>query len=700
MPTGPRNWDLFPARYRESIDEYIASVIESTTTSIADQDEETDSESVAYYTTSDATRLLYLVTSAFAVFVLLWHAAFLVGVDFPYLRGIRFTASHFMLMGALIFLATFSTSENRRFRYAYDAFSVLVLAILVAGSLYVFLNWETLHLRAGAPNEADVIVSTLLVLVTLEGARRVVGLPFVALGLFALLYGLFGNLVPGTLGHGGVSLTRMVTSVAVPNLGGIFGFFMELSARLITIFIFFGIFLLHLGGSRFFGDFAMKVAGRFRSGPAQVAIISSGFLGMLSGSAIANVAATGSFSIPLMKRLGYNRNFAGAVESVASTGGQITPPIMGATAFLMAAILGVPYLHVIVAAAIPAFLYYLAISLTVHIRAVKLGFEPIDTAEQVSLGSLLVRSYLFVPLLVIIYVLVEGASAEIAGWRGLQSLVVLFVAHRLVSHRDELVAGLKASGVTLVRASDSAARSMAAIMIVIAEIAWIIEIFQMTGVLQKIASTMLATSRTLAMTMPIGSELLFLSIMAAAVGIVFGFGAPSIVAYLIVALLAAPAMIQLGVVPISAHMFVFYFAILSAISPPVAGACLVSCGISNGSFLQTCKYAMRFAFPAYLLPFLWLYEPAIIAQGSLVDIATAGVSVLLAIVVLVSAFENFLLTHYTRPERALAFLAAAGLFVPLRPAKLGAAVVLGLLLVSHGVRYLDGRSTSVSVPWS
>ncbi len=689
------------ARHRDAVDDYIGSIVESTTTSVTDQDEDTDQHTTDYYTGSDLRRVLFLATSVFAVLTAIWHLLFLVGIDFPYLRGVRFTISHLLLFGVLIFLSTPSTAADARRRYLYNAYTAIVALALVASCLYVFLQWDVLHLRAGLPNTMDIVVSTVLVLVTLEGARRVVGLPFVLLGVFTLAYGLFGNYVPGALGHGGVSWTRLVTSVAVPNLAGIFGFFMELSARLITIFIFFGIFLLHLGGSEYFGDFAMKIAGRFRSGPAQVAIISSGFMGMLSGSAIANVAATGSFSIPLMKRLGYDKNFAGAVESVASTGGQITPPIMGATAFIMAAIVeGTSYLDVVIAAAIPALLFYLSISVTAHLRAVKLGFDPIDQEEQVDLASLLVRSYLFVPVLVIVYVLVNGASAEIAGWRGLQSLIVLFAAYTLLQHREAVAEGAKTVGVTLLRGADSAARSMAAIMIVIAEIAWIVEVFQMTGVLQTIASTMLRTSQTIAAVVPVGGELLFLAILAAAVCIAFGFGAPTIVAYLFVALLAAPAMIQLGVNDLSAHMFVFYYAILSAISPPVAGACLVSCGISNGSFLQTCKYAMRFALPAFLLPFLWLYEPALIAQGTLPEIVLAFLPVLVAIVIVASAFENFLLTTYSIPERVLAFVVATALVVPLRTVRLGGVALLAVLLVAHVPRYLDTRSSPVSVPWS
>lgn len=715
---------VIPQRYHESIDEYIDSVVESTTYRIdttGDEEEEeppdpdemsaADKQVVSYFTSSDFRRLLFLGTSLLAVLTTIWHILYVFGVSHPYLFGIRFVATHFLLMGTVIFLSTLSSDPDRRSRWLFNAYTALMLVLLWAGGLYLLLNWETLPNRAGAPILMDVVVSAGLVYVTLEGARRVVGPPFVVLGLVAILYGLFGGIVPGTLGHTGLSFERLVTGVAVPDMVGIFGQFMDLSATLVTIFIFFGVFLLHLGGSDFFGDFAMKVAGKLRSGPAQVAIISSGFMGMLSGSAIANVAATGSFSIPLMKRLGYNEDFAGAVESVASTGGQITPPIMGAVAFIMAAIIGTSYFNILIAAAIPAFLYYLTLILTAHLRAVKLGFEPVPREDLVSYRSLLVRSYLFLPIVLIVVSLYQQPDqVALAALNGLLSMVVLYVLHQAIVYRTEVVDGVKHIGLTLVRGADSATRSMAAIMIVIAELAWIIEIITKTGILNKISSELLIIAE---------GNLLVLAIMAAAIGILFGFGMPTIAAYLFVALLAAPAMTAFGVDAIGAHMFVLYYAILSAISPPVAGACLVACGISRGNFLSTCKYAIRFALPAYLLPFLWVYNPSLIAKGPVMDIAMAFGAVLVAIVVMVSAFENFLFTAYTRVERTLAILAAAVLLVPSQLAK-GAVelvvfgaftpsvlaikgaglVLLGILLAMHLRRYFDERTGSFTAPWT
>jgi TRAP transporter 4TM/12TM fusion protein len=662
----------------EAVDEYIDTVIGSTTTSFGSSDVENDDadsqdssadeqevdrilqdvSAIRYYTSSNLRRFLFLVTSAFAIVTTIWHILFFVGVDHPYLSGTRFVASHFILLGTLLFLSTFSTDSDDRVRYAYNLYSVLMIALIWIGGSYVFLYWDTLPQRAGLPTQMDVYISTILVLVTLEGVRRVMGRLFVGLGAVTLAYGLFGNFIPGTFGHSGLSYERLITGVAVPDLNGIFGFFLDISATLIVLFIFFGMFLLHLGGSEFFSDFAMKIAGGARSGPAQVAIISSGLMGMLSGVAIANVAATGSFTIPLMKKLGYDKEFAGAIESVASSGGQITPPIMGAAAFVMASIIGVGFVDIVFAAVIPATLYYLTLMLTAHIRAVRKGFESVPTEMKASYSSILIRSYLFIPILLIIYSLIQGAPALIAGWQGLQALIVLYVAHLLLTHYDDLYAGLKKVVVTLAAASDSASRTMAALMIIIAELAWIIEVFTMTGIIQKFAAQLLYIA---------GGDLFLLAILVAVVSVALGFGMPTLVAYLFVALMAAPVLVDFGINPIAAHLFVFYYAILSAISPPVAGACLVACGISGGEFVKTCKYAIRFAIPAYLLPFLWLYNPAVIGMGSPGEIAIAVTTALLGIVLFVSAIENFLLTQYTRTERAVALATGLILLVPRIP---------------------------------
>lgn len=696
----------------EALDSYIRDLVDSTTTTIdttgeddaTDEagDEETgaqtdDEEMVAYYTSSTYRRLLFVGVSLLAIATTIWHVLFVVG---PVLSGRSFVMTHFLTMGVLVFLTTLYTGDSRPRRLLYNGLSVVMALVIVGAAAYFFLEGaDAFSQRSGLPNQTDILMSSLLILVTLEGARRIVGLPFVLLGLAALAYGLFGNFVPGPLGHAGLDWTRVAAGAAFPNFTGVLGRFMSLSASLITMFIFFGVFLLHLGGADFFGDFASRVAGRLRSGPAQVAILSSGFMGMLSGAAIANVAATGAFSIPLMKRLGYDRDFAGAVEATASTGGQITPPIMGATAFIMADIIGTSFFNILVAAAIPAFLFYATLMISAHLRAVRQGFEPIPREDMVSFRSLLVRSYLFVPIGIIILSLSEGDAAYVSAWKGMQAMLVLFALHRLLVALNDaaFVSGLKQVGRSVTLAFDSASRSMASIMIVVAELGWIIEIFNMTGVFGVISSTLLEAA---------GGNLLFLLVMAGLIGIVLGFGTPSIVAYLVVALLAAPAIVNArpGFITdtesltIAAHMFVFYYAILSNISPPVAGACLVATGISKGNFLSTCKYAIRFALPIYIVPFVWIYNPALIANGGPIAIFTAVTQVLGAILLLAAGFENFLLTQYTRPERALSFVAAVLLFVPSTvsmPVPL-VGVTLALVLVASNLRrYVAENSIDV-----
>ncbi|MEF8802496.1 MAG: TRAP transporter fused permease subunit [Halolamina sp.] len=691
---------------KEALDSYIGDLIDSTTTSVdttgQDEDEDTDvqtddEEMVSYYTSSDFRRLLFVGISLLAVATTIWHVLFVVG---PVLSGRPFVMTHFLTMGVLVFLTTLYTGDSRRKRLLYNGLSVLMALIIVAAAAYFFLEGaNAFSQRSGLPSQTDIIMSSLLILVTLEGARRIVGLPFVLLGLAALAYGLFGNFVPGPLGHAGLDWTRVAAGAAFPNFTGILGRFMSLSASLITMFIFFGVFLLHLGGADFFGDFASRVAGRLRSGPAQVAIISSGFMGMLSGAAIANVAATGAFSIPLMKRLGYDRDFAGAVEATASTGGQITPPIMGATAFIMADIIGTSFFNILVAAAIPAFLFYATLMISAHLRAVRRGFEPIPRENMASFRSLLVRSYLFVPIGIIIVSLSEGDAAYVSAWKGMQAMLVLFALHRVIAALNDgaLRSGIKEVGRSVTLAFDSASRSMASIMIVVAELGWIIEIFNMTGVFGVISSTLLEVA---------GGNLIFLLVMAGLIGIILGFGTPSIVAYLVVALLAAPAIVNArpGFITdtesltIAAHMFVFYYAILSNISPPVAGACLVATGISKGNFLSTCKYAIRFALPIYIIPFVWIYNPALIANGGLVAIFTAVVQVLGAILLLAAGFENLLVTGYTRPERVLSFLAAVLLFVPSTVSTLvplaGATLAI-VLIAANFRRYVAKNSIDV-----
>jgi TRAP transporter 4TM/12TM fusion protein len=685
---------------RERADRYIYSITYPGTTDFEDQDEEIEDvvkEDLigSDFTTSDLYRGVFFVTTILAIFTTIWH--FIYFIDpfiLPVPQGVPYRASHLFLMGAMAFLATLSTdSEHPWRRRIYNGTALVLIAGLAAGTAYVLIEYQELWTRAGSATQMDFIISVILILVTVEGSRRAYGNIFPILAAAAVAYGLWGNYLPGFVSHGGMSVERLATAVAIPSMVGLFGFLLSLSATLITVFIFFGVFLQHLGGAEYFADLAMRITQGLKSGPAQVAILSSGLMGMLNGAAVANVAATGSFTIPLMKRMGYDEEFSGAVESVASCGGQVMPPIMGASAFIMASILGRPYFEIIAAAAIPAVLYYFTLMLTAHIRALKVGFDPfLEDAE--SLTSLLVRSYYFIPILVIIYTLYLGDPAVQAAWEGLKVLMILALAYYIIQGRSGILATVREfslspeiKGIVLryVRAFDDATRVMAPLVMLLAMLGWIIQLLNATGLLGKIAAGMVFLA---------GGELFPLLILAAAVSILFGLGIPTTGAYIIVALIGAPAIIRLGVPGISAHLFVFYYAVLSAISPPVAAACLVASGISRGSFLGTCKDAMQIALPAYILPFVWIYNPNLLGQGSPLGILATVVAVVLGIVMIVAFFEGFLITHATKLERvAMAGLAALLIWPSMLFTTVGVAGVASVLVV-QAHRTEDGITTT------
>lgn len=595
------------------------------------------------YTRDNFTRALFIATSFVAIFSTIFHILYVVH---PIVFGIQMRAAHLMLMGTVVFLTTLSIESEHPWRQRlYNFATIVILATFLYANIFTFFEYSEFYTRAGVPTTEDMVLSSILVLVTLEGTRRQYGKLFFSLGILVLLYGLFGDELPGLLGHGGLTWERMITALAIPSGQGVYGSLVGISATLVTIFVFFGVFLQYLGGADFFGDLAKKLAGNIRSGPAQVAIISSGFMGMLSGSAIANAASTGSFSIPLMKRTGYESNFAAGIESTASIGGQITPPIMGAAAFVMAAITGQSYVVIIGAAAIPAFMHYATIMITAHIRAVKEGFEPVPDSEKVRLSSLLIRSYYLIPVAVIVWSLTEGNAAIKSAWHGLGMLILLYSAYTIAKKRSDIGGAFKRIIMQLIKGADDSTRLMAPIAILLAYIAWMIEILTLTGLLQRLSAALVSLAG--------GSELVLL-IMAAVLSIAFGLGLPTTPAYLLVALIAAPALVQAGFDQLGAHLFVLYYAVLSAITPPGAATCLVTAGLAGGSFLETAKKAVRFSLPTYLLPFMWVYMPGLLGQGSVIDIAYSVVAVAIMVLMIVSFFENYLLTNYTQIERIAA----------------------------------------------
>lgn len=665
---------------KSKIDEYIRSIEipgYNFDLSLAEEVEDTDTTKGddLKYTENDRMRSLFIFISIISIITTLWHLIWYVN---PITDGLPFLALHLLLMGTILFLTTIKSKGDKYSLILWNGSTVFLIFVLIVSSIYVIIEYENFHMRAGAPSQMDVYVSTALILITIEGARRAYGNMFGVIGVVALIYGLFGHYFPGFLRTSGQSWDRLATGVVIPDLVGLYGMLLDLSAMIITIFIFFGVFLQFFGGAKFFGEVAIRLGSNLRSGPAQVSIVSSGLMGMINGTAVANVAATGAFTIPLMKEMGYDDDFAGAIESVASIGGQFTPPVMGAAAFIMASILGRPFIEIVVAASLPALLYYFTIMSTAHIRAVKIGLKPYD-GEVVSLTSLLVRSYFFIPLLVIIYELMAGTGARSAALQGVFWLIGLYIAFTLLENREEPITALRESALTLTKSFDAAARTMAPLVVLLAMLSWIVQLLNTTGILNRIAAGLIFLG---------GGELLLVLLLAAFTSILFGFGAPTTAAYVIVALVGAPALVQLGVHEISAHLFVFYFAILSAITPPVAAACLVAAGISGGKFVPTCLNSMRIAFPAFILPFIWIFHPELVGDGTLVESAVTLIFIAVALLTFVSFSENHLLTNYNRFERVLSLVVSLLLLIPSMWIKLFGAGLLVMLVINQ-LRKID-----------
>ena len=586
-----------------------------------------------------------------------------------------------LLVCALVMLAKVPADR----RWDRIALSLAIVAILVS-LVFIHVEYEELvTTRTFFAEPIDFWMGVLLLLVALYICGREWGWTIPALAVAAMAYGYWGNLLPGELfWHGGLRLERLIGYASIPYFQGLLGGLTELSAGTIFIFMIFAGILQVTGGIEFIIAIGRALGGKSRAGPAQVAVISSGFMGMISGSSVANVAATGAFTIPMMKRSGFKPEFAGAVEAVASTGGQLTPPVMGLAAFLIVGTTGIPYSEVMLAAAFPALIYYVHLMLGVHLRTVSLGIDTRTIGsdgsglEPISLGVALFRyGHLLLGIVVLVYLLILQMPAGTAAFYAIGALIGLDTVRRLITgFRDPIgaiggVLRMIVSGLTV------GARGGAQVAVVIAVIGVMVEILAVTGFAQKLSNMMLDLA---------DGRLWLLLLIAALTCLVFGLGLPTSAAYIIVAVLGAPAMIKLGVPELAAHMFVFYFANVSAITPPVAVSALVAANIAGGKFMPTAFTSMQLGLPGFLLPFLFVVHPEILGIG--VGVGTQAVIAAIALIAVLSlnvAIEGHLLRPMRVWERLLVLPAAFGLFYPgwtttlIGLALLGAVVALQLI---------------------
>ncbi|MBD5417554.1 MAG: TRAP transporter permease [Desulfovibrio sp.] len=523
---------------------------------------------------------------------------------------------HLGFVLVLIYLLYPAKADGNKHRLNW--YDVLLAAAGAAVCGYIIWNYDTIVLDAGPPTELDFIFGCASILLVLEATRRIVGLPITIVAIVFLLYAKFGNLIPGMLGHPGFSLKRIVGHMYLTT-EGLFGMPLGVAASFVFLFILFGAFLHSTGLGKFFIDLALGAAGRFVGGPAKVAVLASGFFGTISGSSVANTVSTGTFTIPLMKSVGYRGAFAGAVEAASSTGGQIMPPIMGAAAFIMAQFLGVGYVEIAKAALIPALLYYLAVGFMVHMEAKRLGLKgiPRDRLPK-PLHVLRHGGYLLIPIIVLVYLLMQGYTPLKSAYYCIVTTVVI----SLVANNWKAWAGAGPSGMTVrsslaqcnrmalkdvLMAMENGGRLALGVSAACACTGFVIGVVTLTGVGLKLANAILALSA--------GSFALTL-VLTMFSSIILGMGLPTTAKYIVLATIAAPAIQSFGVPQLAAHLFIMYFGILADLTPPVALAAYAAAGIARAEPNATGFMAVKLAFAGFLIPYIFCYNPALLMIGA------------------------------------------------------------------------------------
>ncbi|WP_210619300.1 TRAP transporter permease [Mammaliicoccus lentus] len=551
----------------------------------------------------------------------------------------------------------------------------IILALLGIG--YIILNYNTLHVdRASHANTTDYIFAVIAIIVLFEITRRTIGIFIPLLSIFAIIYALYGNYFPIDFAHSGFSLNRLLYRFYMTT-EGIFGSTLSIAATYIMLFILFGAFLGVSGASKLFNDLALAIAGQRRGGPAQVAVISSALTGSLNGSAVANVATTGSFTIPLMKNIGLTPRFAGGVEAAASTGGMIMPPIMGAAAFIMAGFLGVPYTTIVLAGIIPAVFYYIALIWAIDTEAKKKGLKGVSKENIPLVRKVLKeRGALLLPIIVVIVALLIGKTAIFAGFAGIISSIIASYCTTDKTNRVTPKSFLEAL-IDGAKGSIQVALACASVGIVIATVG-------MTGVGSMLAYNVIDIA---------GGHLIVILIMVMITCIVLSFGLPSTALYIVVAVTVAPSLVQAGVEPLAAHFFVFYFGAMSNVTPPVALAAYTGAGIAKADPVKTSWTALRLALPGFIIPFLLVYHPELLLN----DATTGGlnygqliVTILISLVgiyALVTGMGNYLFTKLNVLERILFIVFAVMLIFPEIITSIVGIIGVILLMSVHYIKY-------------
>ncbi len=578
---------------------------------------------------------------------------------------------HVIFGFSLIFLIFPLSAKQRKDRLSWDGY--LLVGLLLYISYYVVTHFIARADQVGLePPLYELVLGGILILLTLEASRRTTGWSLAIFCVGSLIYALFGEWLPDVLGHPNYSIERIVSGLFMTT-EGIYGSLTGIAATFIFLFVLFGTFMQESGAGSFFFGLASSLFGHVRGGPAKIAVVASSLFGMISGSAMANVSAVGQITIPMMKRAGYKPHFAAAVESASGVGGQFMPPVMGGSVFLMMEILGVSYYAICKAAVLSAILYYVAIFFIVDFEAVKYNLKGQPKSECPKFKEVFKQGFHFIiPPAVLVYLLMYSHVTEsrAAFWAILSVPLASFL-------RKSTRMSMK----QILRALERGAMGFLPIAGVVVACNILVGMITLTGLGLQISSILIELS---------GNSLFWLLFLTMIASLILGLGLPIIVSYLVLAVLVAPALTQMGVDPLAAHLFIFFFALVSDLTPPVAPGAFVAAGIAGADMMRTAWMACRLGLVVYILPYMFVYNNALILKGELRDILPSAITAFIGVYALACGIQGYMLRPTRIHERILLFVAALALIKPGWMSDLvGLAILVGLLFLQKPTFLMD-----------
>jgi len=578
-------------------------------------------------------------------------------------------------LGLVLVFALYPLRKSSRIERSIPWWDLLLIALALLSAGNIFFNWmQYMPVMKSPASPFEVALAVTATVMVLESGRRTIGWVFPILTTLMIVYALWGQYIPGEFGHAPISWRMILTQIYFFD-SGMWGFLTGISATYIALFIIFGTILLRTGGGQTFIDLSMLIAGKFRGGPAKVAVIASGFFAMLSGSPSTNVVTTGSFTIPMMKKLGYSPEFAGGVEATASTGGLVTPPIMGAAAFIMAEFLNIAYLKVIIAAAIPALLFYVAVFMGVHFEAVKLNLKSIPREELPPWRSVITPSRilrLFLPIAALLYTLLSGYSLIVVGT---SACLIALVTYILLT--DLSLNKMKERLWNVPHVLETAGKAVITIVSILVCANILLCLLNYTGLGIKVANTIIA----------LGEDYLVLSVfLTGTLVLILGCGLTVSASYILGVTAAAPLLIGWELTPLAAHLFILYYSVISHLTPPVCPAIFVASTIAKSDWVKTALVALRLAPLLYVMPFLFLFDNTFLMMGAPWAILLNTITAVTGAIMLSSGAMGQLITK-SRIYESLALVGSGALLlIPGWQTDLFGAVLVSVILAKQQQR--------------